>query len=64
MSMTEKEKQEFEKEIRHKILMERRAYKAEWRWKNKDKIKRSNEKYYAKKKAEKEGVRAKEGQSD
>ena len=29
MSMTEQEKADFEKEIRQKILMERRAYKAE-----------------------------------
>lgn len=62
--MTEAEKIEFEKEIRHKILMERRAYKTEWRRKNKDKIKRSNEKYYAKKKAEKEGVQVNENRSD
>ena len=52
--MTEAEKIEFEKEIRQKVLMERRAAKAEWRRKNKESIKRSNQKYYAKKKAEKE----------
>ena len=51
MSMTEQEKVDFEKAIREKIIMERRAYKAEWRRKNKDSVKRSNEKYYAKKKA-------------
>lgn len=55
MSMTEKEKKEFEKEIRQKVLMERRAAKAEWRRKNKESIRRSNQKYYAKKKAEKRG---------
>ena len=52
--MTEKEKSEFELEIRRKILMERREYKAEWRRNNKESIKRSNEKYRAKKKAEAE----------
>lgn len=55
--MTESEKIEFEKEIRQKVLMERRAAKAEWRRKNKKSIKRSNQKYYAKKKAEKERAR-------
>lgn len=49
--MTEQEKLEFEKEIRQKVLMERRAAKAEWRRKNKESIKRSNQKYYAKKKS-------------
>ena len=62
--MTEEEKIEFEKEIRHKILMERRAAKAEWRRKNKESIRRSNQKYYAKLKARKEEVRAHEEQSD
>ena len=50
MSMTEQEKADFEKEIRQKILMERRAYKADWRRKNKESIKRSNQKYYEKQK--------------
>jgi len=58
--MTDAEKIEFEKEIRHKILMERRAAKAEWRRKNKESIRRSNQKYRAKKKAEKAGERANE----
>lgn len=49
--MTEQEKADFEKAIREKVLMERRAYKAEWRRKNKDSVQRSNQKYYAKKKA-------------
>ena len=62
--MTEEEKVEFEKEIRHKILMERRAAKAEWRRKNKESIRRSNQKYYAKLKARQEGVQAHEEQSD
>lgn len=53
--MTEEEKVEFEKEIRHQVLMERRAAKAEWRRKNKESIRRSNQKYYAKLKARKEG---------
>ena len=56
--MTDAERIEFEKEIRHKILIERRAAKAEWRRNNKESIRRSNQKYRAKKKAEKEGVRA------
>lgn len=56
--MTDQEKIDFEKEIRQKILMERRAAKAEWRRKNKESILRSNLKYRAKKKAEKEGVQA------
>lgn len=62
--MTEEEKVEFEKEIRHKVLMERRAAKAEWRRKNKESIRRSNQQYYAKLKARKEGVQAHEEQSD
>ncbi len=49
--MTEKEKAEFEKEIRQKILMERREYKAKWRKEHKESIRRSNAKYRAKKKA-------------
>ena len=51
MSMTEQEKIEFEKEIRHKVLMEQREYKAKWRASHKENIKRSNDKYQAKKKA-------------
>ena len=43
--MTDQEKIDFEKEIRQKILMERRAAKAEWRRKNKESIRRSNLKY-------------------
>lgn len=62
--MTEAEKIEFEKEIRHKILLERRAAKAEWRRNNKESIRKSNQKYYAKKKAEKEGVQANEERND
>lgn len=53
--MTEQEKIEFEEEIRHKILMEQRERKAEWRRKNKESVRRSNQKHYAKKKAEREG---------
>lgn len=55
--MTEQEKADFEKEIRQKILMERRAYKADWRRKNKESIKRSNQKYYEKIKTRKERER-------
>lgn len=40
--MTEQEKIEFEKEIRQKVLMERRAAKAEWRKNNKESIRKSN----------------------
>ena len=54
MCMTEQEKIEHEKEIRHKILMEQRERKAEWRRNNKESVWRSNQKYYAKKKAERE----------
>ncbi len=42
-------------EIRQEFLAEQRAYKADWRVKNKDKIKESNRKYYEKKKAERAG---------
>ncbi len=62
--MTEQEKLEFEKEIRQKVLMERRAAKAEWRRKNKESIKRSNQKYYAKKKAERKGAAENDNKSD
>jgi hypothetical protein len=43
--MTEQEKIEFEREIRHKILMEQRERKAQWRASHKESIKRSNDKY-------------------
>ena len=49
--MTEMEKAEFEKELRQKILMERREYKAKWRKEHKESIRQSNAKYRAKKKA-------------
>lgn len=62
--MTEQEKLEFEKEIRQKVLMERRAAKAEWRRQNKESIKRSNQKYYAKKKAERKGAAENDEKSD
>ena len=52
MSMTDQEKADFEKAIREKALMERRAYQAEWRRKNKESIRRSNKKYYEKIKAQ------------
>lgn len=57
MSMTEQEKIVYEKEIRYKILMEQRERKAEWRRNNKESVRRSNRKYYLKKKAEKEAQR-------
>lgn len=50
MSMTDQEKADFEKAIREQVLMERRAYQAEWRRKNKESIRRSNKKYYEKQK--------------
>lgn len=56
--MTEQEKIEHEQEIRHKILMEQREKKAEWRRTHKESIRRSNQKYYAKKKAEREVLKA------
>ena len=62
--MTEAEKIEFEKEIRHKILLERRAAKSEWRRNNKESIRKSNQKYYAKKKAARERGHANENRSD
>lgn len=58
--MTEQEKIEFEKEIRQKVLMEQRAAKAEWRKNNKESIRKSNQKYYRKKKAERQGVKVDE----
>lgn len=58
MCMTEQEKIEHEQEIRHKILMEQREKKAEWRRNHKESIRRSNQKYYAKKKAEREVLKA------
>ena len=36
---------EFEKEIRFKVLLEQRAYKAEWRRNHKDNIRKSKKKY-------------------
>ena len=62
--MTEAEKIEFEKEIRHKILLERRAAKAEWRRNNKESIRKSNQKYYAKKRQKERGGQANENRSD
>jgi hypothetical protein len=55
--MTEQEKIEFEREIRHKILMEQREYKSRWRASHKENIKRSNDKYQAKRKAKIEAAR-------
>lgn len=50
--MTEQEKNEFEKEIRQKVLEEvreeARAKKAEWRRTHKENVRRSNQKWYAK----------------
>ena len=48
----EKIKAEVAAELREDALKRRRAYKAEWRRKNPDKIKKSNERYYIKKAAQ------------
>ena len=47
--MNAQERFELEKEIREKIKQEQRAYKAEWRRKNPDKDRASNERYWLKK---------------
>ena len=47
-------------QIRQKVLMEQRAAKAEWRKNNKESIRKSNQKYYRKKKAERQGVKVDE----
>ena len=52
--ISEKEKQEIEKAVLERIAAERRAYKKAWREKNRESVKRSNDKYYAKKKAERD----------
>lgn len=52
--MTEQEKDAFEKEIREKIAEEKRAtqraYKAEWREKNREHIRHYNRVYWVKQK--------------
>lgn len=48
--MTEQEKNAFEKEIREKVAAERRAYKAEWREKNREHIRQYNKVYRIRKK--------------
>jgi hypothetical protein len=53
--ITEQERKIIEQEVREQILAERKAYKMEWRAKNKDKVKESNRKYYEKVKAKREG---------
>ena len=52
--ITEKERELLRQEILEEILAEKRAYKMEWRAKNKDKVKKSNRRYYEKKKAQTE----------
>lgn len=49
MALSEKEKEA--------IRQEQRAYKAEWRKKNKDKIKAANERYWLKKAAERNAAK-------
>ena len=49
--ITEKEREVLRQEFKEELLAEKRAYKMEWRAKNKDKVKESNRKYYEKKKA-------------
>lgn len=48
----EKIKAEVAAELREDALKRSRAYNAEWRRKNPDKIKKSNERYYLKKAAQ------------
>jgi len=48
--MTEQEKIAFELEIRKKVAAERRAYKAEWREKNREHIRQYNKAYRLRKK--------------
>lgn len=52
--MTELEKVNFEKEIRAKVADERRAYKAEWREKNREHINQYNRMYRLRKKLTRE----------
>ena len=52
--ITEKERKIIEQEVRAQIIAERKAYKMDWRAKNKDKVRESNRKYYEKKKSQKE----------
>ena len=52
--ITQKERELLRQEILEEILAEKRAYKMEWRAKNKDKVKASNRRYYEKKKAQAE----------
>ena len=54
MSMSEQEKADFERAIREQVRMEHRAYKKEWRDKNKDKVKKHNRTYYEKRKLKRE----------
>ncbi|MDR1003197.1 MAG: hypothetical protein LBL82_08020 [Oscillospiraceae bacterium] len=51
---TTEERAAIEKEIREQIQAERRAVKKEWRRTHKESVRRSNQKYRAKLKAEKE----------
>ena len=55
--MTEQEKIQFEKEIREKIKQEARERKAEWRRKNPESVRKSNAKYYEKRKKVREEVK-------
>jgi hypothetical protein len=50
--ITEQEREIIRQEIKAEILASNRAYKMEWRAKNKDKVKESNRRYYEKKKAQ------------
>ena len=49
------ERIKIEQEIREEIRAAQRAYKKEWRRKNPDKVKASNERYWLKKAAQIEG---------
>ena len=54
--MTELERAAIEAEVREQIRAAQRAYKREWRAKNKDKVKASNDRYWLKKISEANGI--------
>jgi hypothetical protein len=54
--ITDHERKIIEQEVRAQIIAERKAYKMDWRAKNKDKVRESNRKYYEKQKAKKGGT--------
>lgn len=52
--ITEQEREVIRQEIIEELLAEKRAYKKDWRARNKDKVKVSNRRYYEKRKIERE----------